>query len=203
MTAIAPLPRRAVDAAAVTMARAFDADPMFRWIFPDHVTRPASLRALSRVPIEYGARWGRVTSSDGVAAVSVWLPPGAGPTVPRMVRAGLLGVPFRTGLRSFAAFMKANDVMDRIHKARMPEPHWYLLLVGVDPELQGRGIGSALVKDGLAEVDGRGHPCYLETSERRNLAFYERHGFAVIEEVTLGAGGPLAWAMRREPRPTR
>lgn len=180
------------------MARAFDADPMFRWIFPAAAARSAALRRLNRVQLEFGTRWGRVTASADVKAVSAWLPPGPGLTVSRMLRCGMLGVPFRIGLKPFTTFMAAVDVMDRIHKARMTEPHWYLMVIGVDPELQGRGVGSALVRDGLVEVDRLGHPCYLETSEPRNVAFYERHGFVVLEEAPLGVGGPPAWAMRRD-----
>lgn len=202
MSAIEPLPPHALAAAAATLARAFAADPMFRWIFPDAASRPAALRRLMRVPLEFGVRWGRVTTSHDGKALSIWSPPGSALTVPRMVRAGMLGVPFTVGFGPFATFMRANDVMDKIHKARMPEPHWYLLVIGVDPEMQGRGAGSALVAEGLAEADRLGHLCYLETSERRNIAFYERHGFVVLEEASLGAGGPPAWAMRRDARPT-
>jgi len=198
VTAIELLRRDAIDTAAVTLERAFFADPMFAWIFPDPATRPAALRRLNRVPVEYGLRYGRVTASHDAKAVSVWVPPGPGITIPRMIRSGLLGVPFRTGFGPFAKFMDANDTMDKIHKKRIPEPHWYLVVVGVDPALQKRGVGSALVKEGLAHADESGCPCYLETSEERNLAFYERLGFAVLETATLGAGGPPAWAMRRE-----
>jgi ribosomal protein S18 acetylase RimI-like enzyme len=98
--------------------------------------------------------------------------------------------------------MAANETMDKIHKARVQEPHWYLMLVGVDPELQGQGAGSAIIREGLARADRESRPCYLETSERRNLGLYERHGFAVLEEATLGKDGPQAWAMRREPQHT-
>jgi ribosomal protein S18 acetylase RimI-like enzyme len=117
-----------------------------------------------------------------------------------MIRSGMLGAPFRTGFGPFLKFMAANEIMDKIHKARAPEPHWYLVVVGVDPELQGQGVGSAIVRDGLALADRESKPCYLDTSERRNLAFYERLGFVVLEEAILGKGGPKAWAMRREPR---
>ena len=82
----------------------------------------------------------------------------------------------------------------------VPESHWYLVVVGVDPELQGQVVCSAIVREGLALADQESKPCYLETSERRNLPFYERVGFVVLEEATLGKGGPKAWAMRREPR---
>jgi len=99
--------------------------------------------------------------------------------------------------------MGANEIMERIHKKHVPEPHWYLAIVAVDPELQGRGLGSALVKEGLMQADQAHCPSYLETSEQRNLAFYERQGFVVVETVILGDGGPPAWAMRREPRGSR
>jgi ribosomal protein S18 acetylase RimI-like enzyme len=173
---------------------------MITWVFPDPVARPAALQRFMCVPLEYGLRYGRVTTSHEAKAACVWLPPGSGMTIPRMIRSGMLGVPFRTGFGPFVRFTTANETMDKIHKARVPEPHWYLVVVGVDPELQGQGVGSAIVREGLALADRESKPCYLETSERRNLAFYERLGFVVLEEATLGKGGPQAWAMRREPR---
>jgi ribosomal protein S18 acetylase RimI-like enzyme len=189
-----------IDTAANTLERAFSSDPMFLWVFPEPATRPAALRRLNRVTLEYGVRYGRVTTSHHAKAICVWIPPGPGITIPGLIRSGMLGVPFRIGFGPFAKFMGANDTMDKIHKKRVPEPHWYLMVVGVDPELQNRGVGSALVQEGLRQADQSGHPCYLETSERRNLAFYERLGFVVLEQATLGTGGPSAWAMRRDPQ---
>ena len=200
MSAITSLQRGSIDRAAITLQRAFSPDPMFTWLFPDPATRPAVLQRLIRVPLEYGLRYGRVTASQDAKAACVWIPPGPGITIPRMICSGMLGVPFRTGFGPFGKFMTANETMDKIHKARVPEPHWYLAVVGVDPEVQNRGVGSAIVREGLALADRESKPCYLETSERRNLAFYERLGFVVLEEATLGKGGPTAWAMRREPQ---
>lgn len=200
MQTIGPLRRTSIDTAAVTMERAFLSDPLFIWVFPRSATRATALRTFMRGGLEYGVRYGRVTSAHDAKAVSIWVPPGPGLTMPRMVRSGFFGLPFRIGFGPFARFIGANEVMDKIHKRGVPEPHWYLMLVGVDPELQGRGVGSALVKEGLIQADRGGFPCYLETSEKRNLAFYERHGFFVLEETVLGKGGPVAWAMRREPQ---
>ena len=200
MTAIDPLPRSSIDTAAITLERAFFSDPMFAWVFPNPATRPAALRRLNRVPLEYGVQYGRVTASHDAKAVSVWIPPGQGITISGMIRSGLLSAPFHTGFGPFAKFMRATNITDKIHKKRVPEPHWYLMVVGVDPELQNRGAGSALVKEGLTLADQSNCPCYLETSEKRNLAFYERFGFVVLEQASLGAGGPPAWAMRREPQ---
>jgi ribosomal protein S18 acetylase RimI-like enzyme len=92
----------------------------------------------------------------------------------------------------------ANEAMGAFHKQHVPEPHWYLMVVGVDPDLQGRGVGSALVKEGPARADETRSPCYLETSDERNLAFYGRLGFRVVGTAALGKGGPPGWAMRRD-----
>lgn len=192
------LGRASLERATITLERAFSTDPMFAWIFPDAQRRCQSLRVLNRVPLEYGLRHGRVTHSNEALATAIWIPPGHTITPSGMIRSGILGVPGRIGFRPFVRFMGANSVMGRLHKKYVPEPHWYLLIVGVDPELQGRGLGTALVTEGLARADQSACPCYLETSQERNLAFYERHGFAIVASAPLGKGGPTGWAMRRD-----
>ena len=192
------LEREAQGRAATTLERAFMPDPMFKWILPNPEKRSQALHRLIRVPLEYGLRYGRVTQSDGGKAIAIWIPPERPMSMPGMVRSGFLALPFRIGFGPFFKFMGANQRMEKIHKKYMPEPHLYLLIVGVDPELQGKGRGSALVAEGLALADEANAPCYLDTSEERNLAFYERLGFKVVETASLGKDGPPGWGMRRE-----
>jgi ribosomal protein S18 acetylase RimI-like enzyme len=189
-----------LDRATLTVARAFEDDPMFAWVFPDAQHRARSLQVLNRVPLRYGLRYGHVSHSHEGKAVAIWIPPGRAVSIGGMARFGLLNVPFRIGFRAFGKFAGANDVMGKIHTKHVPEPHWYLLIVAVDPELQGHGVGTALLEEGLTRADQSNHPCYLETSHERNVPFYERFGFTVITRVPLGPGGPPGWAMRREPR---
>lgn len=200
---IEPLTRDDVGRAATTLASAFSSDPMFRWMFPDPEKRSRSLLRFNRVPLEYGLKYGRVTRSNGAKAVAIWAPPERPLSMTGLVRTGFLAVPFQIGFGPFFKFVGANGVMEKIHKKYMPEPHWYLLIVGVDPESQGQGRGGALVAEGLALADEANAPCYLETSEERNLSFYERHGFKVVETATLGKDGPPAWGMRRESKGPR
>jgi ribosomal protein S18 acetylase RimI-like enzyme len=187
-----------LDVATLTLAKAFHSDPMFEWIFEDPAERPRALGHFLRVPLKYGLRRGHVTQSDAAKAIAIWIPPGRSVTTGGMIRAGMLAIPFRVGFRPFGMFMGAMGVMEKIHKRHVSKPHWYLMIVGVDTELQGHGRGAALVKEGLDRADGEALPCYLETSEERNLRFYERLGFKVVESARLGAGGPEAWAMLRE-----
>jgi hypothetical protein len=141
----------AMERAVITLERAFASDPMFTWMFPDPRQRSRSLRLFLRVPLQYGLRYGHVTESNGGMAVAIWLPPGREITIGGMIRRGMLTLPFRVGFRPFVRFAGANDVMGKFHKRFVPEPHWYLLIVGVDPELQGRGLGSGARQRGAGQ----------------------------------------------------
>jgi GNAT superfamily N-acetyltransferase len=72
------------------------------------------------------------------------------------------------------------------------------MLLGVTPERQGRGVGSALLRAVLDRADREGSPAYLEATSRRNRALYERHGFVTIGELTVADRPPL-YAMWRPP----
>jgi hypothetical protein len=53
----------------------------------------------------------------------------------------------------------------------------------------------------LERADLEQHACYLETKNRRNVAFYQQLGFDVIvngEEA--GASGVRFWSFRRTPK---
>jgi GNAT superfamily N-acetyltransferase len=78
------------------------------------------------------------------------------------------------------------------------EPHWYLNVVSTLPSRQGNGLGSTILQPVLAEADAEGWPCYLESSNPRNISLYHRHGFAETGELPL-PDGPSLVQMWREP----
>ena len=82
---------------------------------------------------------------------------------------------------------------------RPVEPHYCLPVVGVEPEWQGRGLGTALMRPVLERCDGERLPAYLEATSPRNRALYERHRFEVTEQFAVGPGSPAAWRMWRTP----
>jgi GNAT superfamily N-acetyltransferase len=74
-------------------------------------------------------------------------------------------------------------------------PHWHVGPVAVARDRQGHGIGSRIMAAACAEADRAGGVMYLETDSRRNVTFYERHGFVVVDVATV-LGSPN-WFMRR------
>ena len=76
-------------------------------------------------------------------------------------------------------------------------PHWHLGPVGVLRSCQGKGIGSALLGAFAARMDEARADAYLETDKDRNVSFYERVGFKIIERKD--ALGIPCWFMSRPP----
>lgn len=90
------------------------------------------------------------------------------------------------------------SIFEHLEVRHPVEPHWYLGVLGVDPELQHTGLGRALLDHWLEQVDADGEIAYLETDRPENVAFYERAGFAVAAE-TLPLDVPV-WLMQRPAR---
>lgn len=67
------------------------------------------------------------------------------------------------------------------HDAQAPHSHFGP--IGVDPDMQGRGVGRRLMEEYCAALDRGARPGCLETDEPENVAFYRLFGFDVVREV--------------------
>jgi GNAT superfamily N-acetyltransferase len=89
--------------------------------------------------------------------------------------------------------------IERQHAELTEGPHFRLEFFGVVPERQGTGLGTALIDHGHRRADELGLSTYLETFADRNVRFYERRGYEVAREFTIGAG-TRGRGMIRPPR---
>jgi GNAT superfamily N-acetyltransferase len=192
-----------VAASGAVLARAFADDPLFTHSLSDPFERERLMPPLMAAWTRYGLLFGVVDVTAGpVEASAIWLPPDAVVRTPeRRERAGLTAVidAFSDGAR--ARFDELVHCLDQAREAAEPIPHWYFFFIGVDPARQGLGLGSLLLRAGLARVDQDGVECRLFTWGPRNVPLYQRHGFEIAVEGDGPDGGPHFWFMRRRPDP--
>ena len=79
-----------------------------------------------------------------------------------------------------------------------PEPHWYLNVIAARSNARSRGVGARLLEPQLERADREGLGVYLESSNPRNLSFYDRYGFERWgEAIDLPGAGPILQPMWR------
>ncbi len=171
---------------------AFVDDPVLRWIMADG---SLYLKNLGAAQFALGGRaleHGTGHCLDDFSAAAFWLPPGVevdeaamGAVIERVATEKVRGDLF--------------GIVEQMGQFHPNEPHWYLAVLGVDVHRQGKGLGAMLMKHALARIDGEGLPAYLESSNPRNIPFYERHGFEVMGRIQSGKS-PVVTPMLRRAR---
>lgn len=197
---VRPLSIADIDDIVATAARAFTIDPMFGYLARDrlhaHRLLPGLLSGVSHDLAHHGMGW-VAEDADGVTGVAGWCPPG---TLPRGLRRdgaiALRGL--RAGVR-LAHPVRGLRLLAHVEKSHPHDEHWYLALLTVDPQRQGRGLGSALIQPGLDRADDDGLPAYLETQKESNISWYARFGFELTRTIELRATPPV-WCLTRQPR---
>lgn len=175
-----------------TLMLAFSTDPCVRFMFPKPDAFFAGFRrfagAMGGAALEHGSAW---LADDGAAA-ALWLPPGV--TSDRDAMLAVLGE-----LVEPEKLPTLGEVGETIAQYHPEAPHWYLSMIGVDPAHQGRGYGSAILKETVRRCDEDGVIAYLESSSPRNVPLYERYGFEVMGLVQPGEF-PGLYPMIRQAR---
>lgn len=182
---------------AAVLAEAFADDPLLAWLLSDvdAAERPESRAAWWRFMIANAPRGTELHVTGDGSAAACWHPPGAG-SLPRTVVAEFRRMAGElTGERAPVVF----ESFSRFARCAPAEPHWHLAAVGVVPGRQGQGIGERLLGAMLRRCDRLQVPAYLESSNARNIGFYERLGFRSAGEVSTADGRVTLTLMWRDP----
>lgn len=185
-----------IPAAVEVLARAFYADPVWGWAFPDPERRLGQHRVVwelvARAALSYESAW----LSGDCAAVALWIPPERPELRPEDeerlegLLVELLGDGATRVMETFERFEAAHPTA---------QPHYYLSLLATNPDQRGRGLGIGLLAATLERIDAEGAPAFLESSNPVNTPRYEKLGFAVCGEFRLPEGGPRVTQMWRDP----
>lgn len=183
---------------AAMIGRAFHNDPLPIYIYPQEARRARRLPLMFAIALRYTLRYGEITTTPEGTGAACWLPPGqTSMTIPRLLRIGALAEVFRMGRSATRRMEHATNYTEKMHKRCITEPHWYLLILGIEPAHQGQGIGGRLLRAGLARADASHLPCYLETMNPENVPLYQKFGFKVVEEADIPGSNVHVWSMVR------
>ncbi|KAL8995946.1 MAG: hypothetical protein Q9169_004419 [Polycauliona sp. 2 TL-2023] len=176
----------AAETLAHLLARAFEQDPPGRYFLLSHHRRrewtTISLhdqvgwfRRLLKEAFEGGAEI--VSTSDGSVA-AVWYPPDAGqPEVEPSDTSAYGGM---QEVQQLAGKAKSRHLHGR--------KHWYLFLLGRDPQTNRTCSASELVRPYLEKAKAAKIPVWLEAGTLHAKHVYEHLGFKTVEELIVGRG---------------
>lgn len=189
--------------ASEVLGDSFQNDPVFlNFTFQDNQRRLSTIQWISRLMLQYARHYNTVyTTNKELKGVAIWIPPGQFPLNNlRLLFFGAYALPFKFRLSKLRQFISIFLKVEELHKANVPQPHWYLLMLGIHPRYQNQGVGSSLIQPILEKADTENVPCYLETSTEGAVRFYQRHDFEVLKKIDFPQEGFQIWTMMREPR---
>jgi ribosomal protein S18 acetylase RimI-like enzyme len=66
--------------------------------------------------------------------------------------------------------------------------YYYVFFVGTDPNAQGQGMCSAIMRECQARAAKEGLPVWLEATTEKSMKIYSNLGWELVEEMVLGKG---------------
>jgi GNAT superfamily N-acetyltransferase len=181
-----------MDHAVAAIVTAFLTDPAARFAWPAARDYLQSMPLATREFAGASFHCGTALVSADLCGAALWLPPGVQPNGEELEK--VFG---DTANRENLADLLAT--FGKMEQAHPKQAHWYLAMIGVEPNAQGKGLGAQLIRHGVARCDQEGELAYLETSNLRNVVLYQRFGFEVMGQFQVGSA-PLVTSMLRRPQ---
>ncbi|KAK1977020.1 acetyltransferase [Colletotrichum cereale] len=208
-----------IPGAVKAVQQAFSGDPYNAWVYDQSKFSPERNYASLALRMRWGMRNGifhvaKEEGSDKVLGVAMWLPPqpaGTPPTWNDWIEGWRLwfgqvnyNLWYGRGGLNVKRYYIWKDAQVKAQRDLWTDPrgYYFLNIMVVLPESQGRGIGAAMMKAVTDRADAEGARCYLESSrDVPNTAIYGRWGFVVKKDMVCDDGGDVIrlFTMIREP----
>ncbi|MCA0386778.1 MAG: GNAT family N-acetyltransferase [Firmicutes bacterium] len=180
------------EACAAVIAAAFEQDPLY----VHHLKSPTEKYLFSKFLIRKSLMLGEhslvITLDEGVIQAAASYEVDSGHAFKRVLNQ--LRWPFLKEVLNMQRFMSPaafrffNQYMKFTTSVRPKERHYYLVFIGVHPEAQGKEYGTQLLNEihGIVDSDVHSVGIGLDTENTANIAYYQRFGYALTGEKTLG-----------------
>jgi ribosomal protein S18 acetylase RimI-like enzyme len=178
---IMPLPAEQTESAIGVLARAFVTNPVHVAAFGTSALESNEVFFRLGLAVMKGEKF-VATDGSRILAVAHWV------RSPSCQYSAFEKLRMMPGMVSGLGLNSALEVMSWVSTWARHDPrerHVHLGPIAVEPEAQGRHVGSRLMEKYCAELDRSGLAGYLETDRPENVAFYSRFGFAVTETASV------------------
>jgi len=104
------------------------------------------------------------------------------------------------GRSTIEAYLSIIQFMTKNSLELIPTKSWYLSIVGLKSSFQNQGLGAGLINPILDKCDVLNIPTYLETFTPRNMNFYRKLGYKVVDSFYEPTIKSEYWLMMRSAR---
>ena len=160
----------------------FRNDPHVTWLLEESKNK-FKLKVLIDYVVHQTLRKGEIYLSDDNNAVALWDFEGNEKLSFHYIWRNLAFL-IQIGIKSVVRIVKSEA---QVHKNFRKYSHYcHLLMIGVLPEEQGKGLASALMNPMIQKMEEKSIPLFLETANPRNVEIYKKKGFKIFETLTIG-----------------
>lgn len=165
------------------LLKSFENNKSVNYIIKQDVKREVRLRRLMEYSFDSCMLYGDVFITDDKAGCALVVKPDKKKTLPKTILLDAIVAVRALGLSNLKTAMRRESIIKSHHPRELL---YYLWFIGVDPEKQGRGIGSKLLGDVITEATKDNRILCLETSTIKNIPWYQSFGFSIYHELDFG-----------------
>jgi ribosomal protein S18 acetylase RimI-like enzyme len=183
-----------LEAAVKIMSEAFFMDPLWVYLLPNEDRRKKVLKSFFEILLLAGISNNQVYGvSNPIEGVVIWEKPDSTFNFPWKVL--IPGIVFFIMnivvlIRAWSVFRKFSIMQEN----NTPGKHYYLISIGINPESQGKGLASILIRPFLDESIRNGYGVYTETVTPENVPIYEHYGLKVVDKFSFEEKKLDLWA---------
>jgi GNAT superfamily N-acetyltransferase len=175
--------------------RAYLNDPGTLYYFHDESTRLSLLTRFFENVLwinltKNEENWVAKIEDKIVGFICVSLPSDAGDSVWWMIRSGALKTMYKAGWKSTMRLNTGGEVSSAL-LSEVPKGLFTLEYIGVDPEYHKQGIAALMINTMLEKADKNKWGTVLLTQNPKNVQYYERFGFKLLDQRTSEDLPPL------------
>jgi len=184
-----------------SLVQAFYDDDLVCYMFPDEKFRKEFIAWTYERWLRLLMQFKSVFVDEEVQGVAGCIPPSLYPHIPfrHIIKAGFLQAFPKLICRNFWRPLRAYWDNQSRARSEVKEPTWILDILGVHPKSQGKGLGSALVQHLISCANRDGVPAYVITHKEKNIIFYEKNGFKLLNKKYSLPGGPPTCSLFYRP----